>query len=143
MLTVPMARCESSPTEGTAVPMSDPDGDFRLEVSTDRDRALVRPIGELDLATAEGVGARVAGLLDRKFAEVVIDLRGVTFLDSTGLRMLVTTHNRARESGARTWVILARPEIRELLEMTGVLEYLEIAEDGDGDGSSYDLLDRP
>ncbi len=65
-------------------------------------------------------------LIDRGFPSVVIDLRGVTFFDSSGIRALVLADNRAREVGAETKVILGPPASRLALETSGMLDHLNI-----------------
>ncbi|MBO0746299.1 MAG: STAS domain-containing protein [Candidatus Dormibacteraeota bacterium] len=97
-----------------------------LEIKPDRDRVIVCPAGEIDLANASTLQETVVELLERGFGCVVIDLRGVTFLDSSGIRALILSHNRAQELGARTPVILGGPCTRRPLEITGVLDYLDI-----------------
>ena len=63
---------------------------FRCEVEPDRATVRVRPVGELDLETVPLVDAELAELWSVGFTRLVVDLRSVTFLDSTGLRMLLS-----------------------------------------------------
>ena len=97
-----------------------------MEVEPNRERVTVRPIGEVDLATADEVEQPLLELLDQGFGHVVVDLRRVTFLDSSGIRALVTGHRRAEEMGARLSVKLGGPGSRLALETSGVLNYLEV-----------------
>ena len=62
---------------------------FRVAVLPNRDEVRVCPIGELDLATVPLVDSELAELWSRGFARLVLDLRDVCFLDSTGIRMLL------------------------------------------------------
>jgi anti-anti-sigma factor len=102
------------------------DDGFRVDVRPDRRRVLVCPIGEIDLATAGDVEQHVAELLDEGFGHVVVDLRGVSFLDSSGVRLMVVAHERARRAGARLSLILGSPRSARALELSGVLDVLEI-----------------
>lgn len=107
--------------------------DFDLEVSGDRDRTVVRPCGEVDLATAGRLQAAVIERLDRGCAEVVVDLRAVTFLDSSGIGALIACHRRARELAAGVAVIVGGGSTRRVLELAGVIDRLNIEFAGDED----------
>lgn len=103
------------------------EGRFHVDVVPDRERVVVAPAGEIDLATAPRMQQDVLGLLERGFTRVVVDLRGVEFLDSQGIRALVLAHNRARELGATMPVLLGTAEgPRRALEISGVLAYLDV-----------------
>jgi anti-anti-sigma factor len=68
---------------------------FRCEVAPHRDEVLVRPVGELDLATVPMVDEQLSELSSAGFTRLVLDLRSVRFLDSTGLRMLLAWNGRS------------------------------------------------
>jgi anti-sigma B factor antagonist len=72
---------------------------FRCEVEPDRATVRVRPVGELDLETVPVVDAELAELWSVGFTRLVVDLRSVTFLDSTGLRMLLAWQARSAADG--------------------------------------------
>ena len=83
--------------------------------------------GELDPATAPQIEARIAELAaDPAVSSVVIDLSGITFLDSSGLRVLVAGNevltNRTSE------LILRNPSrnIRRVLEVTGLTDLIAV-----------------
>jgi anti-sigma B factor antagonist len=108
------------------------DSDFSIDVSPDRERVFVRAAGEIDLATAGKLEEAITELLDRGFRHVVVDMRKVTFLDSTGIRTLIACHNRAHGVDARMPVLIGNSPARRPLEITGVLEYLQ--DNGEGGG---------
>ena len=60
-----------------------------LDIEPDRESVRVAPVGELDIATVDKLQAEVSQLLETGFAKIVLDLRGVRFLDSTGLRLVL------------------------------------------------------
>src|SRR4051812_9040458 len=72
---------------------------FRCEVEPARDAVRVRPIGELDLATVPLVEAELAELWSVGFTRIVLDLRDVCFLDSTGIRLLLNWHAHSAADG--------------------------------------------
>ena len=69
---------------------------FRVDVEPARESVRVAPVGELDIATVDKLQAEVARLLETGFAKIVLDLRGVRFLDSTGLRLVLELDAAAR-----------------------------------------------
>jgi anti-anti-sigma factor len=85
---------------------------FRCEVSPDRDGVRVRPVGELDLLTVPVVDAQLAELWSVGFTRVLLDLRAVTFIDSTCLHMLMTWQSQALADGL-TFAVIAGPRAVE------------------------------
>lgn len=61
---------------------------FAISVVPDRDEVAVAPVGELDLGSVDQLERAVAELVDAGFDRIVVDLRRVEFIDSTGLRVL-------------------------------------------------------
>jgi anti-sigma B factor antagonist len=97
---------------------------FRCEVEPDRVAVRVRPVGEMDLATVPVVDAQLAELWAVGFTRIVLDLHDVTFLDSTGLRLLMSWHERSASDGIGFAVIPGPPGVQRLLELTGVADQL-------------------
>ena len=93
---------------------------FSCELVPDRDRVVVRPVGEVDLATAPAFEERVREAAAAGFARVVIDLRDVTFLDSSGLRVLLAAHVAGQDGSPPLDVVRARPGVHRVLELTGL-----------------------
>ncbi len=80
--------------------------------------------GELDLSCARQMEERLATIDEQMPARVVVDLSGLAFIDSSGLRMLLLADTRAREHGYE-FVLLAGPEpVQRVFEMTGALDIL-------------------
>ena len=102
--------------------------EFQLLVHPERERVVVTTVGELDLMSAGAVESAVIGLLERGFSHVVVDLRGLSFLDSTGIRALLTCHARAQRENARLSIILGDDRTRRPLEICGVLDALSVIE---------------
>lgn len=99
---------------------------FEVKVIPDGDRIMLCPAGEVDLATADVLEREISDLLKRGSDRVVIDLRGVTFIDSTGIRTLIMAHRQAQRAGQAVSIILGGPAIRRPLELTGVLDHLPV-----------------
>ena len=80
--------------------------------------AVVHVDGELDLAAAPRFEEAVSSIRDAP--GVVIDLTGCTFLDSSGVRILLETVRETSERGARLDLVAADPAVVRVLEITSV-----------------------
>jgi anti-sigma B factor antagonist len=103
---------------------------FSIDVRPERDRVRVEPVGELDLLTARQVDDRVAELTSAGFTRVLVDLRRVEFIDSSGLRLLLRLRNRAHNDGWDLGIVQGRESVRKLFELTGTLGVLPFEDDG-------------
>lgn len=90
--------------------------------------------GELDLSTV----AKVQDELRRAEASapplVVLDLSKLTFLDSTGLRCVITADERAREQGRRFVIVRGPDPVQRVFSITRLEEHLEIVDDASAVG---------
>ncbi len=84
--------------------------------------------GELDLATVP-VLEDALQRAERTHDLVVVDLRDLTFLDSTGLHVLISAEQRARRSSSRLVIVQGPPQVRRLLELTGAIAQLRVVAD--------------
>ena len=94
-------------------------------------------VGELDLSTAKALADAVRRLLERhRPSQVILDLRGLAFLDSSGLHLLAELADEARASDWRLSVVRGPDHIQQTIELVGLLEHLEIVDEpaGVGDG---------
>jgi len=100
--------------DALAVHESDVDGVRLLEV-----------FGELDLATAPRLCALLDAARTQRVKRLVVDLTGVDFCDSTGLRALMGASTELRVGGGRLAVaVLPGGTVSRLFEMTGIRESL-------------------
>jgi len=81
--------------------------------------------GEIDAHTAPTLAAAIEGAGK---PVVALDLSGVDFVDSSGLRVLIDAHQRLEEAGGRLQLTALSEPVRRLLEISGVSEYLGITE---------------
>ena len=95
---------------------------FRCDVVPDRAVVRVEPSGELDLATVEQVRGHILELLDAGFATVHLDLGRLTFLDSSGLRMILEARMHAAGLGSRLSVHPGPPGVQRAFELAGMTE---------------------
>jgi anti-sigma B factor antagonist len=80
---------------------------------------VVRAVGEIDLATAPRLRARLLDALERHPAGVVVDLSRVTFADCRAVAVLIAARNRARELGRPLALRGTPPKVARLLKATG------------------------
>jgi anti-sigma B factor antagonist len=96
-----------------------------LAVTVDgREPAVLRAVGEIDLLTVEQLRAALDQALAGARRTVVVDLRGVSFMDCAGIGLLVETRDRVRRRNLRLR-ILAGPAVARtvaLLDLTAVLD---------------------
>jgi anti-anti-sigma factor len=107
----------------------DPTG-FSISTSDRDGRAVVVIRGELDLATAPDLEAALQERLDAG-QDVVVDLRELDFMDSTGLRVLVAAHTRVEGTEQRFLIVRPRPgaPIERILAIAGVERVLDLIND--------------
>jgi len=99
--------------------------------AADRDgRVHLTLRGELDLATAPELEQLVTESIDAG-QEVVVDLRALEFMDSSGIRVLVAAHARAGRLGTRLFIIRpgAGSAVAKIVEVSGLDGELNIVED--------------
>jgi len=84
----------------------------------------VAPVGELDMATGTILERTLRDLIDSGFDRLVIDLRRLAFMDSSGLRLLLRWDETARRDGTELSLIPGPPEIQRVFEMTRLLDRL-------------------
>jgi anti-sigma B factor antagonist len=82
--------------------------------------------GEVDVASAPVFHASLHELIGRDADAVVVDLSQVSFIDSTGLGVLVSAETQVRETGRSIRLVVTHPQIMRLLELTGLDEVFTI-----------------
>ncbi len=96
-----------------------------FQTSTREDVAVVTLEGELDVAGS----ALLEAELDRVVAEhgpasIILDLSGLDFMDSTGLRLVVLTDAKAREAGWQLLLVRGNESVHRVFEITRMAERL-------------------
>jgi anti-sigma B factor antagonist len=102
---------------------------FRVEVRSD-ERATVLAIGgELDLASSPALESELERAFNAGDASmVIVDLRELEFMDSTGLSVLVKANQRSQEAGRRFGLVNGSRQVQRLLSLTGVAERMTVAD---------------
>ena len=76
--------------------------------------------GELDISSTEWFGACVSAVLEKRPQTIAVDARGLTYTDSSGLRSLLLARESAHEAGAAFRIDNPPPELRRLIDRTGL-----------------------
>jgi anti-anti-sigma factor len=102
-----------------------------LDVRTEDRDGLVHLalVGELDLSTVAKVQEELRRVEASAPPTVVVDLSKLTFLDSTGLRCIVTADERAREAGRRMVIVRGPDAVQRVFAITRLEERLEMVDD--------------
>jgi anti-sigma B factor antagonist len=102
-----------------------------LDVRTEDRDGLVHMalVGELDLSSVAKVQEELRRIEADAPAKLVVDLSKLTFLDSTGLRCIVTADERAREQGRRIVIVRGPDAVQRVFTITRLEDRLEIVDD--------------
>jgi anti-sigma B factor antagonist len=100
-----------------AITHPSPNG-FSVSTVPHRDEIIVVPAGELDLASVDLLQREIDELQTAGFANLVIDLRELTFMDSQGLRLLLVLRNAAKRDGQTLKLIAGSSDVQRLFVMT-------------------------
>jgi anti-anti-sigma factor len=107
----------------------------QLVVETRRHRrtALVALRGELDIVTVSKIAEVIDGLEPQAdgVRHIVLDLRGLTFMDVLGLNELIKQNEYARSNRHNLAVVRGTDEIQRVLKLTGVEDLLVLVDDPD------------
>jgi anti-sigma B factor antagonist len=84
--------------------------------------------GELDLASSPALQEELDRVATLDSQMLIIDLRELDFMDSTGLSVLVRAHQRAEEQGRQLAMVKGSQQVQRLLSLTGVAERLTLVD---------------
>lgn len=99
-------------------------GSLTISTSHLKDAISVSLSGELDLASAPRMEDCLASIEQQRPRRLVIDLGGLAFIDSTGLRILLLADARARDAGYELVLRPGEPPVQRVFEVTGALDIL-------------------
>jgi len=101
-------------------------GNLLIDVSSEGERVVLRLDGELDLASVPTLESAVENATLDDAAELVLDLRGLEFIDSTGLRAILLQDKRSTERGQAFALVRGPEQVQRLMNMTHLDEHLKI-----------------
>ena len=111
---------------------------MNLKTTEDGQVTILTLDGDLVIGEPESTFKRtVTRLIEEGKVHLLVDLKGVGFLDSSGLGALVRALTSAQKEGGQTKLLHAGPQIRKLLEMTKLDSVFELHEDRETAVSSF------
>src|SRR5918912_2439432 len=99
------------------------------ETSDRADGIHVELTGELDISSASSVESRLLEVEQREPERLILDLRRVNFIDSTGLSMIINADGRAKKAGRRLTIVSGEGVPRRILRTVGLHERLDVTVD--------------
>ena len=104
--------------------------ELRVSSRSQGDYVVLALVGEIDLYTAPRLQSELTSALsDGKPTQIVVDMSGVEFCDSTGMNVLLAAHRAATERGGQLALAAPRPSVRKILEVTGLQSVFTIHDD--------------
>ena len=104
--------------------------ELRVSSRSQGDYVVLALVGEIDLYTAPRLQSELTSALsDGKPTQIVVDMSGVEFCDSTGMNVLLAAHRTATERGGQLALAAPRPSVRKILEVTGLQSVFTIHDD--------------
>jgi anti-anti-sigma factor len=99
----------------------------RVEIANRGEAAVATVTGEVDMSNAEAIGGRLAGSVPNTARALVLDLRGVTYLDSAGVRIVFSLDERLSRRGQRLVLVVAEgANVERVLDLTGVAAVMPV-----------------
>jgi anti-sigma B factor antagonist len=99
-----------------------------VQLQQEGERVVVRAWGELDLSSAKEFEARLRRVIRESSSGVILDLGGVTFIDSTGLRVLISAATLSHASRRELIVLRGSAQALQVIETSGVEDLLPLAD---------------
>jgi anti-sigma B factor antagonist len=102
--------------------------EFSVEERNEGSSWVLAASGELDLRTSPELEERLGRVWASGAELVILDLRQIEFMDSTGLRVLLGAHQRAQETSRRFALVRGADQVERVLTLTGVRDMLTIVD---------------
>jgi anti-anti-sigma factor len=130
------------PGSARAVEVAGPES-FAVEVQQRDAVAIVQPRGELDLVTVETLRAALDAI--KSTERLVLDLRALSFIDSTGVQLLVALHQRAQRDGFQLTLMAPAAPVDRAIQLCGLdqtLPFVAVVDAEPGESASGPRGDR-
>ncbi len=88
--------------------------------------AVVKLAGEIDMSHSPGVHQTLVEVLENRPTRLIIDLTEVTYMDSSGVGILVDALRRVRVSGAKLALVAVAPRVLSVLQITKLDQFFEM-----------------
>jgi anti-anti-sigma factor len=91
-----------------------------VRVEQDGEALVIRPVGELDLSNTQTLDAELRGAIKDSVSEVLLDLGGLSFIDSCGLRLLVLATAHSQANGDRLRMLRGSAPVERVIQVSGL-----------------------
>ena len=102
--------------------------EFEVRTRSDRGGYLIEPCGDLDLATRDKLIAALAEAFESDAQRIVLDLRRLAFIDSSGVHTIVQAARTAQERHKQLVLRRGSPVIQRIFEVAGIVGRLPFAD---------------
>ena len=100
--------------------------ELSIDVREQGPQCVVVLAGELDMQTAPDLSDRLTGLIDGGCRDVVVDVAGLEFMDSSGLAAILGGHKALRERDGKLVLVSPNEHLIKMVRITGLDEVFEI-----------------
>jgi len=100
--------------------------DLRLRTYQLEENSVVEVVGDIELSNALQLRTDLRSACEQEACRVIVDMSQVTFIDSTGIGVLVGALKRTREQNGWFALVCPQPRVRRVFEITGLLQALPL-----------------
>lgn len=99
---------------------------MHLDMDYQQDTLVVRLGGDMDLGVADKLRITLdKQLAEKRIKQLVLNLSRVTFIDSSGLGVILGRYKRLQPVGGKVVLVGAQPQVKRILELSGLLQIME------------------
>ena len=99
---------------------------MEVSVKCEARHICIRLSGELDHHSAKGLLRRLDQEIEKALpTQLTLDLSGVTFMDSSGIGVIIGRYKQIKARGGKTMIIRARPQVDKILELSGLKKIMD------------------
>ncbi|MDR2609911.1 MAG: STAS domain-containing protein [Clostridiales Family XIII bacterium] len=91
---------------------------IKKDYDSQRDKWLVVLTGEIDISNAAGLKQELSDAYGEHAADMDVDISGISYIDSTGLGIIISLYGKMRESGNKIKLLNPRDNVKKLLKIT-------------------------
>lgn len=98
-----------------------------ISVEKHKDNLLIQFKGELDHHSSEIVRQKIdQQYLDHGLKNIILDLRGLTFMDSSGIGLIMGRYKNCLEKKGKMFIVNDNPHVDKMLKMSGLLKIINV-----------------
>lgn len=96
--------------------------DLKIEMKVEQGLPILTLVGEVDVYTYPQLKVAIAEIIDKGNKDMIINLEGVKYIDSTGLGVLANGANKIAKSNGLIGIICTKPQIKKIFEVSGLTQ---------------------